>query len=81
MVVLGGYDCIGNYTTNPVIHKTLVGLNHAMVYNTWTQLWSNQTLRGHAPGPRTYHTAVTSKFLFIVFDCILILCVQPKMIR
>ncbi|KAI8327968.1 hypothetical protein BC941DRAFT_445973 [Chlamydoabsidia padenii] len=62
MVVLGGYDCVGNYTTNPVISKTLVSLDHALIYNTWTQTWSNQTLQGDTiPEPRTYHSAVTTK--------------------
>ncbi|CAO3650971.1 unnamed protein product [Cunninghamella blakesleeana] len=62
LIILGGYSCIGNYTTNPVLPKTLFTLDNSIIYNTIHQSWSNQTLNGDIiPSPRTYHSAVTVK--------------------
>ncbi|CAO3597021.1 unnamed protein product [Absidia cylindrospora] len=62
LVILGGYHCVGNYTTNPVMPKVLVPLDHATVYNTMTQAWTNQSLSGLVvPEPRAYHSAITTK--------------------
>ncbi|KAG0177126.1 Leucine-zipper-like transcriptional regulator 1 [Apophysomyces sp. BC1021] len=62
MVILGGYDCIGNYTTNPILNKTLAAMDTALVFDTTTGAWRNQSIGGLIyPSPRIYHTAVTSQ--------------------
>ncbi|CAO3652337.1 unnamed protein product [Cunninghamella echinulata] len=62
LVILGGYICIGNYTTNPILPKLLFKLDNTIIYNTIQQSWSNQTLYGDIiPSPRTYHSAITTK--------------------
>ncbi|KAI8099213.1 uncharacterized protein BX664DRAFT_381806 [Halteromyces radiatus] len=62
LVILGGYPCIGNYTTNPVLPKTLISLDHAVIYDTNAQVWYNQTIGGPIiPEARTYHSSVTTK--------------------
>lgn len=62
MVLLGGYHCIGNYTTNPITTKQLFPLDSAAVYDTVSGRWREQRLIGNpVPLPRIYHSAVTSK--------------------
>ncbi|KAG2218834.1 hypothetical protein INT45_007601 [Circinella minor] len=62
MVLLGGYQCVGNYTTNSLITKSLFSMDQAVVYNTITNQWRNQSLGGiNIPDARTYHSSVTTK--------------------
>ena len=64
MVLLGGCQCVGNYTTNSLITKSLFSMDQAVVYNTITNQWRNQSLGGiRIPDSRTYHSSVTSKFI------------------
>ncbi|CEP07381.1 hypothetical protein [Parasitella parasitica] len=59
MIVLGGYDCTNSSLLAPAT-KTLIPLNKAAVYNTNTNQWYEQALKGDIPHARTFHTAVKS---------------------
>ncbi|KAF1798422.1 hypothetical protein FB192DRAFT_1391512 [Mucor lusitanicus] len=60
MVVLGGYDC-SNASLLAQTTKSLISLNKADVYDTKTNEWYQQPLKGDIPHPRTFHTAVKSR--------------------
>ncbi|KAK4515433.1 uncharacterized protein ATC70_010378 [Mucor velutinosus] len=60
MVVLGGYDC-SNASLLTQTTKSLISLNNAAVYDTKTDEWYQQTLKGDIPQARTFHTAVKSR--------------------
>ncbi|KAL9544092.1 hypothetical protein PS6_008927 [Mucor atramentarius] len=60
MVVLGGYDC-SNSSLLTQTTKSLISLDTAAVYDTNTNEWYEQTLKGDIPQARTFHTAVKSR--------------------
>lgn len=62
MVVLGGYDC-SNASLLAQTTKSLISLNKADVYDTKTNEWYQQPLKGDIPHPRTFHTAVKCKYM------------------
>ncbi|KAI8143697.1 hypothetical protein BJV82DRAFT_712826 [Fennellomyces sp. T-0311] len=67
MVLLGGYRCVGNYTSNAAMNKSLFPLDHAAVFDTITAEWRNQSLGGNIiPDARTYHSAVTTQDNWII---------------
>ncbi|KAI7877434.1 hypothetical protein K492DRAFT_218903 [Lichtheimia hyalospora FSU 10163] len=69
MVILGGYACVGNYTTNPTTTKSLFPLNEAVIYDSIHGTWHSQRLIGSIiPDARTYHTAVTSLNYHTIYD-------------
>ncbi|KAI8639091.1 hypothetical protein BD408DRAFT_421953 [Parasitella parasitica] len=59
MVVLGGYDC-SNSSLLTSATKSLIPLDKATIYDTNTNKWYEQTLKGDIPHARTFHTAVKS---------------------
>lgn len=60
MVILGGYDC-SNSSLLTQTTKSLISLDTAAVYDTNTNEWYEQTLKGDIPQARTFHTAVKCK--------------------
>ncbi|ORY95362.1 hypothetical protein BCR43DRAFT_515489 [Syncephalastrum racemosum] len=62
LVLLGGYHCVGNYTTNPTLDKDLFPMTSATVFDTHSGQWREQPLQGASiPAPRIYHSAVADK--------------------